>query len=149
MGTSSSPVASIVSNTLCAACQEYSIARRSSGDVPGAVYKPAGGAVETWSSEEAVQDEDVEGEQHQRPEVQEVFGDATRFDVSEVGERLGIIRIRQAERDHDDDRADQRRDAGQGGHPTPSAQLTIAGPAGWRQPVSLLDRRCLHGGIGL
>ena len=44
--------------------------------------------------QQPVQDENVEGEQHQRPEIEEVFGDATRLDVGEVCEGFDVGRIR-------------------------------------------------------
>ena len=125
IGTSSTPVASMVSNTLWAPCQAYSIAGRSSGGVSGAVYRSASGDVETCSMDEAAmmtrpnsatavpkraaagwavlsnrcRTRHVKGEQHQRTEIEEVLGDATRLDVGEVPEGLDVGRIRQPQGD--------------------------------------------------
>jgi len=43
--------------------------------------------------EHPLENQHVEREQHQRTEIEEVFGDPPRFDVGEVGERLGVGRV--------------------------------------------------------
>ena len=76
-------------------------------------------------SKQPLQHEHVQGEQHQRTEIQEVLGDATRLDVGEVGEGLDVGSVRQPQGADHHPRTDQEDPAGQAGSPAPSPQLLV------------------------